>query len=154
MSLKKTDRFWMNKAYELAKKAKEDSEVPVGAVLVSTEDILLGQGYNRVISLVDPCAHAEILAIREAALSLKNYRLKDTTLYVTLEPCPMCAGAMVQARIKRVVFACRDFKAGAAGSVCNLLQGFNHSVSIDEGLMMEESLSLLQEFFQVRRTKI
>lgn len=147
------DTFWMTQAYELALKANESSEVPVGAVVVANNNQRVGGGYNQVITLQDPCAHAEILAIREAALSLGNYRLKNCTLYVTLEPCAMCAGALVQARIERVVFACRDFKAGAAGSVYNLLKGYplNHQVRIDEGMLLNECSLLLTNFFNARR---
>ncbi|KTD17006.1 tRNA adenosine(34) deaminase TadA [Legionella jordanis] len=147
------DAFWMTKAYELALKAKEQGEVPVGAVLVDADNNLLGCGWNQVLRTHDPCAHAELIALREAALNLKNYRLLNTTLYATLEPCSMCAGAMVHARIKRVVYAARDFKAGAAGSVYNLLQGYplNHQVQIDEGIMQRDCAALLEDFFKKRR---
>lgn len=143
----------MAKAYDLANRAKEQNEVPVGAVLVDANNNLLGSGWNQVIQTNDPCAHAELLAIREAAKQLNNYRLLDTTLYVTLEPCVMCAGALVHARIKRLVFATRDFKAGAAGSVYNLLQGYplNHAVLIDEGIMQEQCAHLLSDFFKLKR---
>ena len=104
----------------------------------------------------DPTAHAEIVAIRAAAGYLQNYRLQNTTLYVTLEPCCMCAGALVHARVKRVVFATRDFKAGAAGSIFNLLQGYplNHQVQIDEGIMQHECAAILNDFFKSRRNVI
>lgn len=143
----------MAEAYQLALKAYESGEVPVGALLVSGDNTILGAAYNQVIARHDPSAHAEILAIREAALKLGNYRLEDSTLYVTLEPCAMCAGAMIHARIKRVVFACRDFKGGAAGSVYNLLKGYplNHQVLIDEGMMQKECSLLLKNFFSARR---
>ena len=143
----------MAEAYALAVKARACHEVPVGAVLVSADNRVLGRGYNQVITLQDPVAHAEILAIREAARCLGNYRLSDCALYVTLEPCAMCAGAMVQARIGRVVFACRDVKAGAAGSQFNLLKGhpLNHRVVIDEGIMEKECSLLLTDFFSQRR---
>lgn len=148
------DVGWMQHAFKLAEQAYSYSEVPVGAVLVSAAGTLLGSGYNQMISLNDPTAHAEILAIKSAANSINNYRLDGTTLYVTLEPCSMCAGAMVHARIKRLVFATRDFKSGAAGSVYNLLQGFplNHRIQIDEGLMQQESTELLKKFFINRRS--
>ena len=148
------DLFWMQQAYELALKAQSLGEVPVGAVLVDAHNQLVGQGHNRVISDNNPCAHAEMLAIREAALSLANYRLDNSTLYVTLEPCAMCAGALVHARIHRVVFACRDFKAGAAGSVFNLLRGYplNHQVVIDEGILELECSQLLSDFFKQLRS--
>lgn len=140
-------------AYAQALKAQETGEVPVGAVLVSGENDLLACGYNQVINNQDPCAHAEILVIREAAKSISNYRLQGCTLYCTLEPCAMCAGAIVHARIKRLVFACRDFKSGSAGSVCNLVSGYpyNHQVHIDEGLMQTECAKLLGDFFKTRR---
>ncbi len=147
------DYFWMAKAYQLALKARARNEVPVGAVLVAADNTLLAQGGNRVLQSNDPCAHAELIAIRKAARRLTNYRLLNTTLYVTLEPCPMCAGALVQARVKRLVFATRDFKTGAAGSVYNLLRGhpLNHQVQIDEGIMQEECAVLLAEFFKELR---
>lgn len=147
------DNFWMAQAYELALKAKEQGEVPVGAVLVASENRVLGRGWNQVLSRNDPCAHAELIAISEAAAKINNYRLLDTTLFVTLEPCSMCAGALVHARVKRLVFAARDFKTGAAGSVFNLLKGFplNHQVQIDEGIMQQDCALLLSDFFKNRR---
>ncbi|WP_058534958.1 tRNA adenosine(34) deaminase TadA [Legionella saoudiensis] len=147
------DRYWMQKAYEQALLARQEGEVPVGAVLVSPDGTLLGISRNAVQSLHDPSEHAEVRVIRQAALLLKNHRLVDSTLYVTLEPCSMCAGLMVHARIKRLVFATRDFKAGAAGSVYNLLQGYplNHKVEIDEGIMQSECAYLLSEFFKTCR---
>ncbi len=147
------DRDWMQQALLLAEKAYSRGEVPVGAVLVSDDGMLLGSGFNQMISLSDPTSHAEILAIREASNALKNYRLDGCTLYVTLEPCSMCAGAMIHARLKRLVFATRDFKSGAAGSVYNLLHGYplNHKIQIDEGIMQEKSAKLLADFFAARR---
>ncbi|MCA0402848.1 MAG: tRNA adenosine(34) deaminase TadA [Proteobacteria bacterium] len=147
------DSFWMEEALKLAFKAQAENEVPVGAVLVDENDTLLGQGYNQVRQNNNPLLHAELIAIESAAAKIKNYRLNDSTLYTTLEPCAMCAGAIVQARIKRVVFACRDFKAGAAGSVYNLLQGYplNHQVQIDEGFLQHECAHLLADFFKQRR---
>src|SRR3990167_6542281 len=109
------DARWMQHALELAQIAAQQREVPVGAVVVK-DDVIVGSGFNQVEKLRDPTAHAEILALREAAHSLKNMRLNDTTLYVTLEPCCMCAGALVLARVKRIVFGARDLKTGAAGS--------------------------------------
>lgn len=150
-----SDTDWMHLAWSQAQLAKNAGEVPVGAVLVDAEGCLLSSTHNQVIARHDPCAHAEILAIREAASSLANYRLEGCTLYVTLEPCAMCAGAMIHARIKRLVFACRDFKAGAAGSVHNLLRGYplNHRVQIDEGIMQVACSDLLTDFFNQRRNK-
>ncbi len=147
--MRANDSFWMTQAYNLALRAQEQGEVPVGAVLVSQENELLGGGWNKVRQTNDPTAHAEIVAIREATALLENYRLLNTTLYVTLEPCCMCAGALVHSRINRLVFAARDFKAGAAGSIYNLLQGhpLNHQVNIDEGVMQHECSTLLTSFF-------
>ncbi|KTD73462.1 tRNA adenosine(34) deaminase TadA [Legionella tucsonensis] len=147
------DYYWMQKAYEEAILAQEEGEVPVGAVLVSKDNQLLGLGRNFIQKSHDPSGHAEVRAIRQASQQLKNHRLLDTTLYVTLEPCAMCAGLIVHARIKRLVFATRDFKAGAAGSVYNLLQGYplNHKVQIDEGIMQAECSLLLTDFFQMCR---
>lgn len=148
------DKFWMQQAYDLAVLAGNEGEIPVGAVLVSGDNILLGSGRNNAIHCHDPSAHAEFNAIRQATQVLQNYRVLDTTLYVTLEPCAMCAGLLVQARIKRLVFASRDFKAGAAGSVFNLLQGYplNHKVIIDEGIMEHECSALLSDFFKEKRS--
>ncbi len=147
------DKLWMAKAYELALVAAKQEEIPVGAIVVSSDNQLLGCGSNKVLQMKDPCAHAELLAISAAASRLNNYRLPGTTLYVTLEPCAMCAGAMVHARIKRLVFATRDVKAGAAGSVYNLLKGYplNHQVEIDEGLMQQDCADLLSNFFRNSR---
>ncbi|RUR08916.1 tRNA adenosine(34) deaminase TadA [Legionella sp. km772] len=147
------DLFWMEQAYEQALLAGEEGEVPVGAVLVSKENQLLAYGRNALQQTHDPTDHAEIRALRHASATLANHRLLDSTLYVTLEPCAMCAGALVHARVKRVVFATRDFKAGAAGSVYNLLQGYplNHKVLIDEGIMQQQCASLLQHFFKTCR---
>ena len=149
----KDDLFWMQQAYEQALDANKQGEIPVGAVLVGSDNALLGLGHNQVIQCHDPCAHAEILAIRQACEKTCNHRLLNATLYVTLEPCVICAGAIIQARLARVVFATRDFKGGAAGSVYNLLQGYplNHRVMIDEGIMQEGCAMLLSDFFKVRR---
>lgn len=143
----------MQLAYEQAVLAQKEDEVPVGAVLVSKDNKLLGVGRNILEKTHDPSDHAEVRAIRQAAQKLNNHRLLDTTLYVTLEPCAMCAGLMVHARIKRLVFATRDFKAGAAGSIFNVLHGsqLNHSVLIDEGIMQKECSLLLSDFFKQRR---
>lgn len=147
------DKYWMHKAYEQALIAQSEGEVPVGAVLVSSDNELLSMGRNNLEQSHDPSGHAEVIAIRQAALVLQNHRLLDTTLYVTLEPCVMCAGLIVHARIKRLVFATRDFKSGAAGSVFNLLQGYplNHKVIIDEGVMQSECALLLSNFFKTCR---
>ena len=149
----KNDRFWMHYAYKLAKRAQMEKEIPVGAVLISAENTYLGRGWNQVLQKNNPCAHAEIIAIQQASLRLNNYRLTDTTIYVTLEPCPMCAGALVNARVKRLVFATRDFNTGAAGSVYNLLHGYplNHQIKIDEGIMGADCAQLLLDFFKMKR---
>jgi len=146
------DYYWMQQALDLANKAKENHEVPVGAILIDNNQVI-GKGYNSPITLHDPTAHAEMVALREAANTVNNYRLPNTTLYVTLEPCMMCAGAIVHARIKRLVFAARDPRAGAIVSVANLLdQSFlNHRVVYSGGLFEEKSSLLLKQFFQERR---
>lgn len=146
------DQFWMQHAFELAKRAEAEGEVPVGAVLVK-DDQVVGEGWNRPIVSHDPTAHAEIMALRAAANKLRNYRLLNTTLYVTLEPCSMCAGAIIHARVKRLVYAAADPKGGAAGSVFNILPGeqLNHQVDVTAGVMAEECSSLLTSFFQTRR---
>lgn len=148
-----SDIGWMQQALDLARIARFQGEVPVGAVLVSEQNEIVGLGWNQVIQTNDPTAHAEVLAIRDATSTIQNYRLDNTTLYVTLEPCCMCAGALVHARIKRIVFGTRDLKAGAAGSIYNLLQGFplNHQIQIDEGFLQYECASLLTDFFKSRR---
>jgi len=145
--------IWMQKALDLAKHAQSMGEVPVGAVLVNAQQEMIGCGWNQVQHKHDPTAHAEVVAIRNAAIALSNYRLPNTTLYVTLEPCCMCAAAMVQARIGRLVFATRDWSQGAAGSVFNLLRGYplNHQVQIDEAVLQPESARLLRDFFHSKR---
>jgi len=151
-SLECDDEKWMKRAFELAKKAESIGEVPVGAVLVS-ENTIIGEGYNSPISTSDATAHAEINAIRNACASESNYRLPKTTLYVTLEPCAMCAGAIVHSRIDRVVIAAKEPRAGAAGSVLNILQNeqLNHRCEVETGLMQEQSSSMLKAFFKSRR---
>ncbi len=147
-----TDLDFMARALELARAAQAAGEVPVGAVLVR-DGRIIGEGSNRPIGTHDPTAHAEMVALRAGAEATGSYRLLDTTLYVTLEPCAMCAGAMVHARVKRLVFAARDPKAGAAGSVFNIVQhpALNHAVECEEGLMADECSALLRDFFRARR---
>ncbi len=142
----------MSRALELARQAREQGEVPVGAVVVYGDQII-GEGFNQPITLADPSAHAEMQAMRKAARRLDNYRLSDTTLYVTLEPCAMCAGAMVHARVKRLVYGAADPKTGATGSVFNLVQAeqLNHQLEVDGGLMDKECGELLRDFFKQRR---
>ena len=148
------DLFWMQRALELAREAEAEGEVPVGAILVK-DDQVLGEGWNAPIGEHDPTAHAEIRALRNAATRVGNYRLLDTTLYVTLEPCVMCAGAIIHARVKRVVYGAADPKTGAAGSVFNILNSeqHNHRVHITGGVLEQECSALLKEFFQARRNK-
>ena len=136
-----------------AQSAEAAGEVPVGAVVVHNNTII-GRGQNRVLRDNDPTAHAEIVALREAALALKNYRLEDCTLYATLEPCAMCAGAILHARIARLVYAAPDPKAGACGSVLSVMNHpqLNHKVEVTSGLLAEECSTLLQNFFRARRT--
>ncbi len=153
-SLATRDLFYMQHALELARYAEAENEVPVGALLVR-DDQIIGEGWNMPVSTHDPSAHAEIRALRAAAGAVSNYRLPNTTLYVTLEPCVMCAGAIVHARIQRVVFGARDPKTGAAGSVFDILNSdrHNHDVQITEGVLAEECGRLLTEFFRARRKK-
>ncbi|WP_457664993.1 tRNA adenosine(34) deaminase TadA [Thiolapillus sp.] len=144
---------FMTRALELARHAESRGEVPVGAVLVLGEEII-GEGWNQPIGRHDPSAHAEIMALRDAGQRQQNYRLPDSTLYVTLEPCPMCAGAIVHARVSKVIFAAADPRTGAAGSVFDLLpsdERFNHRTEVDGGVMADESARLLREFFRARR---
>ena len=147
-----TDMQFMARALELARHAQSSGEVPVGAVIVKDNQII-AEGWNQPIVTHDPSAHAELLAMREAAQVLKNYRLIDTTLYVTLEPCAMCAGAMVHARVKRLVYAAADPRAGASGSVFNIVQhdALNHRMEVMGGVMESECATLLREFFRTRR---
>ena len=156
MTTPATDEHWMHRALALARRAeREDDEVPIGAVLVGADGALLAEGWNRNISEHDPTAHAEIVAMRKAGQKLGNHRLLGATLYVTLEPCAMCAMAMVHARIARVVFAARDPKTGAAGSVFNLLADprHNHRVQVDEGVLADEASALLTNYFRAKRGK-
>ncbi|HTX05166.1 MAG TPA: tRNA adenosine(34) deaminase TadA [Steroidobacteraceae bacterium] len=142
----------MRLALERAALARASGEVPVGAVLVSGGRVIAG-GANRPIASHDPTAHAEIEALRSGGRALGSYRLSDTTLYVTLEPCPMCAMAIVHARVRRLVFGAWDPRAGAAGSVTDIfaLPGINHRVDVFGGVLMEECASLLRDFFGERR---
>jgi tRNA(adenine34) deaminase len=146
------DVEFMRRALELAREAESQNEVPVGAVIVR-DGTILGEGFNRPISSADPTAHAEIVALRSAAARLGTYRLLGTTLYVTLEPCAMCAGAIVHARVGRVVYGARDPKAGAAGSVLGVLQhpALNHRVACTRGVLAAECAELLRAFFLARR---
>lgn len=148
------DEYWMNKALVLARKAEAAGEVPVGAVIVKHGE-LIAEGWNHPISSHDATAHAEIMALRSAGEKLANYRLLDTELFVTLEPCPMCVGAMLHARVQRVVFAASDPKTGALGGAINLLEvgTHNHVFEVESGVLMEEARELLQNFFRSRRNR-
>ena len=146
------DIHWMQHALALARCAEADGEVPVGAVVVR-EGQLLGEGWNRPIADSDPTAHAEIVALRVAARAAGNYRLPGATLYVTLEPCLMCTGAMVHARVERLVFGASDPKRGAAGGLFDAfdIPGLNHRVAVEGGVLAAECAELLQAFFRRRR---
>jgi tRNA(adenine34) deaminase len=136
----------------LAQQAEAAGEVPVGAVVV-LDDKIIGRGFNQPIASNDPSAHAEILALRQAAAFIGNYRLPQASLYVTLEPCAMCAGAMVHARLARLVYGCTDARSGAAGSVFEVADSehLNHRVAVTGGVQADESRELLQGFFRARR---
>lgn len=149
---KNEDIRWMKHALFLAQQAAAKDEVPVGAVIVRNGEII-GEGWNCPITTNDPTAHAEVIALRDAATRSDNYRLTDATLYVTLEPCLMCAGAMIHARINRLVFGASDPKRGAIDSTAHAFetQGLNHRIEVAGGVLAEECAALLQAFFRVRR---
>jgi len=146
------DETFMHEALRLAAKARAADEVPVGAVVVREEKII-SRAYNQVELLKDATAHAEMLALTAAEAALSDWRLTDCDLYVTKEPCPMCAGAIVHTRIRRVIFGCSDIRAGAAGTVMNLLQhkALNHRCQVTSGVLQAECAALLQDFFQKKR---
>lgn len=148
------DHEYMQRAFELAEIAKEKGEVPVGAVLVKEGEVI-AEGFNQPILSNDPTAHAEVVALRKAGEALENYRLVETALYVTLEPCAMCAMALVHARISRVVYATEDPRTGACGSVLNLLRhdSFNHHCEVESGLLKEQCSAQLKDFFKAKRHK-
>jgi len=150
--MSRDDAGWMAMALDEAAKAGFQGEVPVGAVVVKGDE-LIARSHNRTRQLADPTAHAEALALRKAAEAVGDWRLTDCTLYVTLEPCAMCAGAIVLSRIERLVFAAQDPKAGMCGSLGNIVQDerLNHRVTLESGLMAEEAGALLREFFKERR---
>ncbi|MES2223242.1 MAG: tRNA adenosine(34) deaminase TadA [Acidobacteriota bacterium] len=147
------DERWLRAAQAQAEEAEGAGEVPIGAVILGPDGTVIAQGQNRVIRDHDPTAHAEIVALRAAGFTLKNYRLEQCTLYVTLEPCSMCAGAMIHARIGRLVFAAYDPKAGAVGSVLGVLNHpqLNHQIQVTGGILAEECGNQLRRFFQSRR---
>ena len=148
-----TDEEYMKKALKQAEKAFSLGEVPIGCVIVH-EDRIIARGYNRRVTDRSTLAHAEIRAIKRACRMIGDWRLEECTMYVTLEPCPMCAGAIVQARIPRVVIGCMNPKAGCAGSVLNLLdeKGFNHQVQVTTGVLQEECSQLMKTFFRMLRS--
>ena len=152
LSGKEIDTHYMRQAVKEAEKAFESDEVPVGAVIVHKNKII-GRAANQVKLLKDPTAHAEMIAITQACEALQSDRLPDTTVYVTLEPCPMCVGAMILAKVGRLVFGAREKKTGACGSMVHLLADakWNHQFRIEEGLLEFESAALLQEFFKKKR---
>ena len=146
---------WMSEAIALARQARAIGEVPIGCVIVhDPTQRLLGRGYNRRQTDHDPTAHAEILALREAGQTLRHWRLLDCTMYVTLEPCPMCAGALVNARLPRLVYGCDDPKAGAVRTLYQLCEDgrLNHRVTVTSGVMAPQCAQLLQDFFRTQRT--
>ncbi len=145
--------YLMKEALAEAKKAEEEGEVPVGAVIADKEGRIIARDHNRVISLNDPTAHAEVLVLRKAGKLTGNYRLNDTILVVTIEPCPMCAGAAVNARVKEIVYGAADPKAGSAGTVYDIAcsKKLNHRIKITSGILEDNCKALLQEFFRKRR---
>ena len=149
-----TDEKYMREAIKQARKAAKINEVPIGCVIVY-DDKIIARGYNRRNTDKSTLAHAEIIAIRKAAKVIGDWRLEDCTMYITLEPCPMCAGAIVQARIPRVVVGAMNPKAGCAGSVINLLQmdGFNHKAELTSGVLVDECRTMLQDFFKEMRKR-
>lgn len=155
LTISDQDYHFMQYALQLAERAESVGEIPVGAVLVDKQGNIIGEGWNLVITLSDPTAHAEIQAIRMAAEKVQNYRLLDCTLYVTLEPCPMCAGAILHARIGRLVFGAMDYKTGAVGSRYHLFEDFkmNHALEIQGGVLSFECSRKISDFFKRRRVE-
>ena len=152
MNTTPTHQLWMEHALTLAKQAQSQGEVPIGAVIVQNEQII-GRGFNSAIALSDPTAHAEIMALREACLTTKNYRLPNTTLYVTLEPCIMCAGALIHARVDRIIFASNDSKVGvfSQGLLDRISHQLNHQFSVTAGICNEQAQTLIRDFFRYKR---
>ena len=145
----------MQLALEQAQAASAVNEVPVGAVLIDSNNNLLASGHNQPIGSHDPTAHAEIIVLREAAKNNKNYRLIDTTLYVTLEPCVMCVGAMIHARVKRLVYGAQELKTGAIQSACQILEDtrFNHQIDVESGILQQACSDIMSQFFSRRRAE-
>ena len=154
LSQQEIDEQWMRLALAEAVKAISQAEVPVGAIAVY-EGRVIGSGFNRKEETNDPTSHAEIYALQQAAIYLQNWRLLNVTLYCTLEPCPMCAGAMIQARLPRLVYGAKDTRFGADGSIVDVLnaEGFNHCIDITSGILEDEAANLLQQFFRMLRQK-
>ena len=152
-SQQQQDEAWVRHAMTLAKRAESLGEVPVGAVIVDGDGCIIGEGWNTPITDHDPSAHAEMNAVRAAARQRSNYRVIDATLYVTLEPCPMCAGLLVHSRVSRIVFGAYDTKTGAAGSVMNITShpALNHQLSVTGGILADECAAQLSTFFKRRR---
>jgi tRNA(adenine34) deaminase len=151
-TMESADERWMRVALDLARRARDEGEVPVGAVVVRDGEVL-GRGYNRPIAASDPTAHAEVMAMRDAAARIANYRLDGCTLYSTLEPCVMCAGAAVHARLDRLVFGARDLRFGGVRSKFRLADSeiLNHKTCVEEGVLAADCVELLEEFFRKRR---
>lgn len=147
------DEFWMRKAIEAAERARDLSEVPIGACLINNQGELIAVAGNRTISTCDPTAHAEILVLREAARRIGNYRLTETVVYTTIEPCAMCAGALVNARVKRLVYGATDERFGAVETIFNICDNgsLNHRLEIESGVLADECKKLMQDFFRARR---
>ena len=151
-----SDEFWMRRAIATAEEAQDLGEIPIGACLIDDEGNLLASIGNRTRTDCDPTAHAEILVLREAAKKIGNYRLTETTIYTTIEPCAMCAGALIQARVKRLVFGAHDERFGAVEShfqICDS-SSLNHRIEITSGILAEECRALMQNFFRSKRSKI
>jgi tRNA(adenine34) deaminase len=149
------DEFWMRTAIEFAGRARESEEVPIGACLIDKNGVLLAADGNRTITDSDPTAHAEILVLRAAAAKIGNYRLTETVLYTTIEPCAMCAGALVNARIRRLVYGARDERFGAVESIFRICDAssLNHRIEIVSGVLAEDCRRLIQDFFRARRNR-
>ena len=150
MPIKNNDTHWMAEAIQQAKLAQVNNEVPIGAVIVSNGE-LIAKAFNQPLTLSDPSAHAEIIALRQAGQYLNNYRLNGATLYVTLEPCIMCLGAMVHARIERLVYAAKDPKKNTLSTFDKLTSSLNHTMAIEGGVLATEASALLKEFFKEKR---